>query len=197
MSPEQAWGRPVDARSDLFSLGAVLFEMVTGERLFTGDSEISVLESVRQGRTRAPRQVDPTVPREVDEIVARALADRSQGPLPERRRDEAAAGGGPRGALPRDQARPTSPLYIQRVLEPDAAERAEPAAAPPAPSPGRPAAAPRPPRRRGAAAGSPILRPGSRGRQASRRWLPLGEVRGRGGGRAQEPRRCSMPPSRP
>lgn len=74
MSPEQAWGRPVDSRSDLFSLGAVLFEMVTGERQFPGDTEISVLELVRQGRVRTPRQVDPSIPREVDEIVARALA---------------------------------------------------------------------------------------------------------------------------
>ena len=74
MSPEQAWGRPVDARSDLFSLGSVLFEMITGERLFAGDSEISVLEAVRQGRVRSPRQVNPAVPKEVDDIVGRALA---------------------------------------------------------------------------------------------------------------------------
>src|SRR6185369_13057166 len=72
MSPEQAWGRPVDARSDLFSLGAVLFEMLTGDRLFSGESEMSVLESVRQGRTRSPRDVDPSIPADVDEIVARA-----------------------------------------------------------------------------------------------------------------------------
>ncbi len=74
MSPEQAWGRPVDARSDLFSLGSVLFEMLTGERLFAGDSEISVLESVRQGKVRSPRQVNPAVPKDVDDIVVRALA---------------------------------------------------------------------------------------------------------------------------
>ncbi|HEV7504731.1 MAG TPA: TonB family protein [Thermoanaerobaculia bacterium] len=74
MSPEQAWGRPVDARSDLFSLGSVLFEMITGERLFPGDTEISVLESVRQGKVRSPRQVNPAVPKEVDDIVVRALA---------------------------------------------------------------------------------------------------------------------------
>lgn len=74
MSPEQAWGRPVDARSDLFSLGSVLFEMLTGERLFAGDTEISVLESVRQGKVRSPRQVNPAVPKEVDDIVVRALA---------------------------------------------------------------------------------------------------------------------------
>jgi hypothetical protein len=74
MSPEQAWGRAVDARSDLFSLGAVLYEMLTGDRLFTGDTEISVLESVRQGQIRSTRQADPSIPVEVDEIVARALA---------------------------------------------------------------------------------------------------------------------------
>ena len=74
MSPEQAWGRAVDARSDLFSLGSILYEMLTDERLFTGDTEISVLESVRQGQIRSTRQSDPSIPVEVDEIVARALA---------------------------------------------------------------------------------------------------------------------------
>jgi TonB family protein len=73
MSPEQAWGRPVDGRSDIFSLGAVLFEMLTDERLFTGDSEISVLEAVREGKIRAPREVNPAVPPEVNAIVMRAL----------------------------------------------------------------------------------------------------------------------------
>jgi serine/threonine protein kinase/CheY-like chemotaxis protein len=74
MSPEQAWGRPVDARSDIFSLGEVLFEMLTGERLFTGDTEMAVLEAVRQGQVRSTRQFDPSIPAEVDEIAARALA---------------------------------------------------------------------------------------------------------------------------
>ncbi len=74
MSPEQAWGRPVDSRSDIFSLGAVLFEMLTGERLFSGDSEMSILEAVRHGRIRTPRDIDSTIPAEVDEIVTRALA---------------------------------------------------------------------------------------------------------------------------
>ncbi|HEX7180416.1 MAG TPA: TonB family protein [Thermoanaerobaculia bacterium] len=78
MSPEQAWGRPVDARSDIFSLGAVLFEMVTGDRLFSGDSEMSVLESVRQGRIRSVRDIAPSVPPSVEEIVARALAHEPQ-----------------------------------------------------------------------------------------------------------------------
>jgi TonB family protein len=74
MSPEQAWGRVVDSRSDVFSLGAVLFEMLTGRRLFAGESEISVLESVREARTQSVRDVDPAIPEPVDAIVRRALA---------------------------------------------------------------------------------------------------------------------------
>jgi serine/threonine-protein kinase len=73
MSPEQAWGKPVDARSDIFSLGSLLFEMLTGERLFAGDSEISVLEAVRQCRIRAPRDLDPRIPEDVERAVLKAL----------------------------------------------------------------------------------------------------------------------------
>ncbi len=82
MSPEQAWGRPVDARSDIFSLGTLLFEMLTGERLFAGDSEISVLEAVREGKVRSPREIEPSISAEIDAITRRALshdpADRFQ-----------------------------------------------------------------------------------------------------------------------
>lgn len=82
MSPEQAWGRPVDGRSDIFSLGIVLFEMITGERLFQGDNEISLLDTVRGCMVRSPRDVDPKVPEDLDEVVMRALraspADRYQ-----------------------------------------------------------------------------------------------------------------------
>jgi len=74
MSPEQAWGRPVDSRSDVFSLGALLFEMLSGERLFTGDSEISVLEAVRECSVRSPREVRPEIPEEVEAVVLQALA---------------------------------------------------------------------------------------------------------------------------
>jgi TonB family protein len=74
MSPEQAWGRAVDPRSDIFSLGSVLFELLTGERLFVGDNEMSVLEAVREGKIRSPRDVNPAVPREVAALVLHALA---------------------------------------------------------------------------------------------------------------------------
>ncbi len=74
MSPEQAWGRPVDARSDIFSLGSLLFETLTGRRLFSGESEMSVLDAVREGRIQAPRDLDPRLPLEVNALVLKALA---------------------------------------------------------------------------------------------------------------------------
>jgi len=142
MSPEQAWGRAVDARSDLFSLGAVLFEMITGERLFSGDSEISVLEAVRQGRTRAPRQVDPAIPREVDEIVSRALAldpqDRFQSASEMKQRLEAALAALSPSPGPADLA-----AYITRVLDPSLPDAPVAAAAVP-PAPDTPARGPQP-----------------------------------------------------
>jgi serine/threonine protein kinase len=46
MSPEQAEGKPVDARSDLVSMGVMLYEMSTGQRPFTGDTSISIISSI-------------------------------------------------------------------------------------------------------------------------------------------------------
>ncbi len=74
MSPEQAWGKKLDARSDIFSLGAVLFEVLTGTKLFSGDSEIGVLDAVRDCRITSPRAIDPDIPEEAERIVLRALA---------------------------------------------------------------------------------------------------------------------------
>lgn len=74
MSPEQAWGKSVDARSDIFSLGSVLFEVLTGEKLFIGDSEIGVLDAVRECRIRSLQDILPDLPTAVDDIVRKALA---------------------------------------------------------------------------------------------------------------------------
>ncbi|HLN81781.1 MAG TPA: TonB family protein [Thermoanaerobaculia bacterium] len=74
MSPEQAWGKPIDHRSDLFSLGCVLHEMLTGERLFRGDSDLTVLELVRKAEVPPPSRVNPDVPAALDAIVLKALA---------------------------------------------------------------------------------------------------------------------------
>jgi len=74
MSPEQAWGRAIDKRSDVFALAAVLFEMLTGRRLFTGDNELSILEQVREARVVAPSTINDEVPPEIDSIVLKALS---------------------------------------------------------------------------------------------------------------------------
>ncbi len=74
MSPEQAWGKPIDRRSDLFSLGVVLHELLTGERLFRGDTDISILERVRSADVTPPSRTNPEVPQKLDAVVLRALA---------------------------------------------------------------------------------------------------------------------------
>jgi TonB family protein len=74
MSPEQAWGKPIDRRSDLFSLGIVLHEMLTGERLFQGDTDIAILEKVRNADVAPPSRSNAEVPRNLDAIAQKALA---------------------------------------------------------------------------------------------------------------------------
>ncbi len=74
MSPEQAWGRAMDRRSDLFSLGIVLYEMITGQKPFLGGgTEMSILEMVRQCHIEPPRQVNPRIGESLDAVVTRAL----------------------------------------------------------------------------------------------------------------------------
>lgn len=74
MSPEQASGHKIDRRSDLFSLGSVLFEMLTGEKLFAGDTDLSILEQVRNAKSEPPSAKNPEIPKRVDAIVLKALA---------------------------------------------------------------------------------------------------------------------------
>jgi len=85
MSPEQAWGKDIDHRSDVFSLGLVLYEMLTAHKVFAGDSELSILEQVRNPEVAAPSTLSSDVPAEVDRIVLKALspdrADRYQSAL--------------------------------------------------------------------------------------------------------------------
>jgi TonB family protein len=73
MSPEQAWGRHIDKRSDIFALSTVLFEMLTGRKLFTGDNELSILEQVREARVATPSELNDEVTPEIDKIVQKAL----------------------------------------------------------------------------------------------------------------------------
>ncbi len=73
MSPEQAWGRAIDRRSDIFALAAVLFELLTGRKLFSGDNELSILEQVREARVTPPSQINDEVTPEIDRVVLKAL----------------------------------------------------------------------------------------------------------------------------
>ena len=74
MSPEQALGEKGDQRTDIFSLGAVLFEMLTGKVPFTGTTPSAVALQIIQAPAPAASSLNPAVPAEADAIVARALA---------------------------------------------------------------------------------------------------------------------------
>jgi Tol biopolymer transport system component/predicted Ser/Thr protein kinase len=74
MSPEQALGRPVDARADIFSLGAVLYEGVSGQRAFTGASEVDTLHAVIHATPASVRKTNTLAPHELQWIVDKALA---------------------------------------------------------------------------------------------------------------------------
>ena len=75
MSPEQAAGLPIDGRSDVFSLGLVLYELVTGARAFAGaGSERATVELLRKCVVTPPREVNPRVPETLDRVVMKALA---------------------------------------------------------------------------------------------------------------------------
>jgi beta-lactam-binding protein with PASTA domain/predicted Ser/Thr protein kinase len=74
LSPEQARGEPVDARSDVYATGCVLFEMLTGEPPFTGDSPVAVAYQHVREDVRSPSSVNPRVNPVLDAIVLRAMS---------------------------------------------------------------------------------------------------------------------------
>ncbi len=85
MSPEQARGREVDHRSDLFSLGVVLYEMVTGEAPFTGDSPVDTLHAVAFEETRPITAIRPNLPPSLQRVVTRCLRKRPEDRYPDAR----------------------------------------------------------------------------------------------------------------
>jgi serine/threonine protein kinase len=124
MSPEQAWGKAMDRRSDIFSLGIVFYEMLTDQKPFLGTSEMSILETVRECRVPAPSTLNPRIPDKLEKVVLKAL-ERD----PELRYQDA-------GEMHRDLERvlherqPPNPAGLARFMEIlfDEAERGDTAA---------------------------------------------------------------------
>ena len=73
MSPEQARSETIDARSDLFSFGTVLYEMATGKKPFTGNNSLMTLDAVLHAKPAPPREVNPKVPIELEGIIGKAM----------------------------------------------------------------------------------------------------------------------------
>lgn len=73
MSPEQARGEPLDARTDLFSLGAVLYEMSTGQSAFSGGTSAVIFDAILNRNPIAPTVLNPSIPAKLEEIIGKAL----------------------------------------------------------------------------------------------------------------------------
>ena len=73
MSPEQASGRSVDARSDVFSFGSTLYEMATGRRAFAGNSAADTRAAVLREQPKAPSELTPDLPRDLEKVILRCL----------------------------------------------------------------------------------------------------------------------------
>lgn len=74
MSPEQADGQNVDLRTDIFSLGIVLWELLANERLFVSNNEINTLRKIRECQVPSLRKLNPNVPQELETIIQKSLA---------------------------------------------------------------------------------------------------------------------------
>ncbi len=103
LSPEQARGEVVDARSDLYSTGCLLYELLTGRPPFVGESPVSIAYQHVSEQPVPPSQLDPAVPESVDAVVMRALAkdpdDRYQSAIEFRQDVERAISGAPVTAI--------------------------------------------------------------------------------------------------
>ena len=82
MAPEQARGELIDHRSDIFAIGTIFYELITGERAFKADSDFALLEKVRKVDVIPPRKHKPAVPKDLEKIIYKALAKDADGRYP-------------------------------------------------------------------------------------------------------------------
>ncbi|RME44201.1 MAG: PEGA domain-containing protein [Deltaproteobacteria bacterium] len=85
MSPEQVAGKEVGPASDIFSIGIVLYEVLTGKRPFEGKTSLEILQAIRKAEVPPPSTLDPGLPPRIDEIVCRALARSPEDRYPDAR----------------------------------------------------------------------------------------------------------------
>ena len=74
MSPEQVEGKPVDQRSDLYSLGIILYELVTGKLPFEGDTPLSVAVKHKIEEPRAPQEINALIPKDLNRVILKCMA---------------------------------------------------------------------------------------------------------------------------
>lgn len=112
MSPEQVQGQPIDARADLFAVGIVLYQLLTGKRPFDGDTDFAIIQQIVNHSPAAPSSFNNLLPSAIDAVVARALTKK------------------------RDQRFATAQEFAQALQE-ASGQASDPTIVPPASQPGR------------------------------------------------------------
>lgn len=79
MAPEQAKGDPTDHRADIFAIGVMFYELLTGERAFKADTDYALLKKVREVNLVPPRDIRPDIPRQLEDIIYKAMAKNATG----------------------------------------------------------------------------------------------------------------------
>ena len=166
MSPEQARGGAIDGRSDLFSLGCILYEMVTGKKAFRGDSITALIFKIITEEPQPISEIDPSIPESITSVIARALSKApetrfqsghelatallaltSPGALPTVRQVEVPTVAAPAAVAPATVVRPALARPTEPTRVAAQAARAEPQTPPVAPRRAGPVSAPVPAKR--------------------------------------------------